>query len=166
MMAIVQLLCPSFSATSGLFFSLTFGTLFIFGLLKMSLMPQAPVPDPEPELVNAHNLDFDRPQLVFKPIWTYVATSHFICICILFNSILILVQNPDICLEYAEYYVLFEEPMRWAVKASCINSADITDMLVHEFKDFVQALPQKHIRMKCFGGFVAWGSHHGLSISI
>jgi hypothetical protein len=55
----------------------------LYGLLKMS--SGSTVLDPDPELINAQNLNFSKPKLFFKNIGKYATTSTYIHIRIPFN---------------------------------------------------------------------------------
>jgi hypothetical protein len=57
--------------------------LIFYGLLEMTT--RSNVPDPDPELINAQNLDFAKPKLFFKNISCYAATSTYIHVQITFN---------------------------------------------------------------------------------
>ncbi len=57
--------------------------IILYGLLKMS--HGQPLPDPDPELINAKSNDFAKPKLFFKNIGRYAATSMYVHVRILFN---------------------------------------------------------------------------------
>jgi hypothetical protein len=70
--------------------------LIIYGLLKISQQ----LPDPDPELINAKNLNFAKPKLFFKNIGCYAATSTYIHVRIPFNFSQILDTRSSIEQHY------------------------------------------------------------------
>jgi Integrase core domain len=73
------------SLKSGRRFSGHLPTLIFIIYSRLKMSSGSTVPDPDPELINAQNFNFEKPKLFFKNIGKYATTSTYIYIRIPFN---------------------------------------------------------------------------------
>ena len=115
--------------------------ILFYGLLKMST--GTTVPDPDPELINAQNLDFAKPKLFFKNISKYAATSTYIHVRIPFNFTTVFNTKQAIAGVYDQLLAQHDKPFKSITKSVTDVSLSIIKGSLEEFRDIIKALPQK-----------------------
>jgi hypothetical protein len=111
--------------------------LVLYGLLKMT--SGTTVPDPDPELINAQNFDFAKPNLFFKNIGKYAATSTYIHVRMPFNFTTVFNTKKAITGVYNQLLEQHEEPFKSITK----SVTDVSLAIIEGFRDIIKALPQK-----------------------
>jgi hypothetical protein len=102
-----------------------------------------PVPDPDPELINAQNFDFAKPKLFFKNIGKYAATSTYIHVQIPFNFTTVFNTKKAIARVYDQPLAQHDEPFKSITKSVTDVGLSIIEGSLEEFHDIIKALPQK-----------------------
>ncbi len=115
--------------------------LIFYSLLKKT--KGSNVLDPDPELINAQNLDFAKPKLFFKNIGHYAATSTYIHIRIPFNFITVFYTKTLIAEVYNKFLDQHEEPFKSITKSVTEVSLATIENSLEDFRDIIKALPQK-----------------------
>jgi hypothetical protein len=101
----------------------------IYGFLKMS--SGLTVPDPDPELMNAQNFNFAKPELFFKNIGRYAATSTHVKIPFNFTTVFNTKQASSEV--YSKLLNQHEDPFKPITKSVTDISISIAAMAITTF---------------------------------
>jgi len=122
-------------------FIASFYVFFIMEILALKMNRAYAVQDPELTLLDSNFIEPNKIQLLFRPSGKYMASTHFIHVCIPFNFSQLLATPDKIFQQYHNYIELWPEPFQTqAEQIAEVSRSCIADK-INDFVDILDALP-------------------------